>query len=142
MPVQPSRHADSVGVVIVLALMGGCFAVAGAVADAAFADGVGDAVARIWPYVVTALVLWAIAAAAELGAHLAISGGTLSMWHVLGRAVAAAAIGLVALGAAVGVSELVGLSDGVLGFLAIVATWARVSAGPVGRLLHPGPPTR
>jgi hypothetical protein len=142
MPVQPSRHADSVGVVIVLAFVGGCFAVLGALADAAFADGVGDTVARTWPYVVTALVLWAIAAAAELGAHLAVCRLTLPIWPLLGRAVAAAAIGLAALGAAMGVADLAGLSDGFLGFLAVVATWARVSARPVGRLLHPRPQNR
>ena len=137
MPVQRSRHADSVGVVIVLAFLGGCFAVLGAVADAAFADGVGDFVARTWPYAVTALVLWAIAAAAELGAHLAVSRATLSIWPLLGRAVAAAAVGLLALGAAVGVSEVAGVADGFLGIVAILATWAGVSARPVGRLLHP-----
>jgi hypothetical protein len=137
MPVQPSRHADSVGVVIFLAFLGGCFAVLGALADAAFADGVGDLVGRTWPYVVAALLLWAIAAGAELGAHLAVSGLKLSIWPLLGRAVAAAAIGLVTLGAAVGAAELAGVSDGLLGFVAVVATWARVSARPLGRLLHP-----
>jgi hypothetical protein len=137
MPVQPSRHADSVGVVIVLAFLGGCFALVGAVADAAFADGVGDLVARTWPYVVAALVLWTIAAAAELGAHLAVSRETLSMWPLLGRAVAAAAIGLVALGAAVGASELAGVSNGFLSLVGVLAAWAWASARPVGRLLHP-----
>ena len=137
MPVQSSRHADSIGVVIVLAFLGGCFAVLGAVADAAFADGPGDMVARIWPYIVTALVLWAVAAAAELGAHLAVSRQTLSIWPLLGRALAAAAIGLAALGAAVGASELAGAANGVLGVVAVLATWAGVSARPVGRLLHP-----
>ena len=39
MPVQSSRHVDSIGVVIVLAFMGGCLALLGAVADAGFADG-------------------------------------------------------------------------------------------------------
>jgi hypothetical protein len=137
MPVQPSRHADSVGVVIVLAFLGGCFALVGAMADAAFADGVGDLVARTWPYVVAALVLWTIAAAAELGAHLAISRATLSIWPLLGRAVAAAAIGLAALGAAVGASELAGVSNGFLSLAGVLATWAWASARPVGRLLHP-----
>jgi hypothetical protein len=137
MPVQPSRHVNSVGVVIVLAFMGGCLALLGAVADAGFADGVGDAVARTWPYVLTALVLWAIAAAAELGAHLAVSRGTLSIWLVLGRAVAAAAVALVALGAAVGLLQVAGVTDGFIGVVAVLAAWARLSARPVGRLLHP-----
>jgi hypothetical protein len=137
MPVQPSRHADSIGVVIVLAFIGGCLALLGAVADAGFADGVGDAVARAWPYVVAALVLWAIAAAAELGAHLLVSRETLPVWLLLGRAVAAAAVALVALGAALGVLELAGVTDGFLSVVAVLAAWARLSAGPVGRLLHP-----
>ena len=137
MPVQSSRHVSSIGVVIVLAFMGGCLALLGAVADAGFADGFGDAVARTWPYVVTALVLWAIAAAAELGAHLAVSRGRLSIWLVLGRAVAAAAVALAALGAAVGVLQVAGVTDGFLGVVAVLAAWARLSARPVGRLLHP-----
>jgi len=137
MPVQSSRHVDSIGVVIVLAFMGGCLALLGAVAEAGFADGVGDAVARTWPYVLTALVLWAIAAAAELGAHLAVTRGTLSIWLVLGRAAAASAVALVALGAAVGVLQVAGVTDGFLGVVAVFATWARLSARPVGRLLHP-----
>jgi hypothetical protein len=137
MPVQPTRHADSVGVVIVLAFLGGCFAVVGAIADAAFADSVGDLLARTWPYAVTALVLWTIAAAAELGAHLAVSSQTLSMWPLLGRAAAAAAIGLMALAAAVGASEVTGAADGFIGFVGVLATWAWASARPVGRLLHP-----
>jgi hypothetical protein len=137
MPVQPSRHADSVGVVIVLAFLGGCFALVGAVADAAFADGAGALVARTWPYVVTALVLWTIAGAAELGAHLAVNRGTLSLWPLLGRAFAAAAIGLAALGAAVGASELAGVSNGFLGLVGVLGAGAWASARPVGRLLHP-----
>ena len=135
MPVQSSRHVDSIGVVIVLAFMGGCLALLGAVADAGFADGA--AVARTWPDVLTALVLWAIAAAAELGAHLAISRGTLSIWLLLGRALAASTVALVALGAAVGVLQVAGVTDGFLGVVAVFATWARLSARPVGRLLHP-----
>ena len=137
MPVQPSRHADSLGVVIVLAFLGGCFALAGGIADAAFADDVGDLAARLWPAAVAALVLWTIAGAAELGAHLAVSGGTLRLWPLLGRAVGAAAIGLVALGAAVGASELAGVSNGFLSFVGVLAAWAWASARPVGRLLHP-----
>ena len=137
MPVQSSRHVDSIGVVIVLAFMGGCLALLGAVAETGFADGVGDAVARTWPYVLTALVLWAIAAAAELGAHLAVTRGTLSIWLVLGRAAAASAVALVALGAAVGVLQVAGVTHGFLGVVAVFATWARLSARPVGRLLHP-----
>jgi hypothetical protein len=137
MPVQSSRHVDSIGVVIVLAFMGGCLALLGAVAEAGFADGVGDAVARTWPYVLTALVLWAIAAAAELGAHLAVTRGTLSIWLVLRRAAAASAVALVALGAAVGVLQVAGVTHGFLGVVAVFATWARLSARPVGRLLHP-----
>ena len=104
---MPSHHADSIGVVIVLAFLSGCFAVVGAVSDAGFADGVGDAVARGWPYVLAALVLWAIAGAAELGAHLVVNRETLPLWRVLARAVAAAAVALVALGAAAGVIALV-----------------------------------
>jgi hypothetical protein len=137
MPVQPSRHADSVGVVIVLAFLGGCFALVGATADAAFAHGAGDLVARTWPYVVAALVLWTIAAAAELGAHLAVIREARPIWPLLGRAVAAAAIGLAALGAALGASELAGVSNGFLSLVGVLAAWAWASARPVGRLLHP-----
>ena len=97
---------------IVHAFMGGGLALLGAVAETGFADGVGDAVARAWPYVLTALVLWAIAAAAS-------------------------AVALVALGAAVGVLQVAGVTDGFLGVVAVFATWARLSARPVGRLLHP-----
>jgi hypothetical protein len=135
---MPSHHADSIGVVIVLAFLSGCFAVVGAVSDAGFADGVGDAVARGWPYVLAALVLWAIAGAAELGAHLVVNRATLPLWRVLARAVAAAAVALVALGAAAGALELAGVTDGFVGFVALLAAWARISARPVGRLLHPG----
>jgi hypothetical protein len=134
---MPSHQTDSIGVVIVLAFLGGCLAVLGAVADAGFADGVGDAVARAWPYVLTALVLWAIAAAAELGAHLLVNRKTLPIRLVVGRAVAAAAVGLVALGAAMGALALAGVTDGFLGFVALLAAWGRISARPVGRLLHP-----
>jgi hypothetical protein len=42
----------------------------------------------------------------------------------------------------VGASELAGVTGGVLGIVAILATWAGVSARPVGRLLHPTSPNR
>ena len=126
------HQTDSIGVVIVIAFLGGCLALVGAVADAGFADGVVDAAARV------ALVLWAIAAAAELGAHLVVSRATLPIWLVMGRAVAAAAVALAALGAAIGLLQIAGVSDGLLGFVAVLAAWARLSARPVGRLLHPG----
>ena len=134
---MPSHQTDSIGVVIVLAFLGGCLALLGAVADAGFADGWGDAVARVWPYVVTAFVLWAIAAVAELGAHLVVNRAKLPIWLVLGRAVAAAAVALVALGAALGALELAGVTNGLLSVVAVLAAWGRVSARPVGRLLHP-----
>ena len=132
------HQTDSIGVVIVIAFLGGCLALVGAVADAGFADGVADAAARVWPYVLVALVLWAIAAAAELGAHLVVSRATLPIGLVMGRAVAAAAVALVTLGAAIGLLQIAGVSDGLLGFVAVLAAWARLSARPVGRLLHPG----
>ena len=135
---MPSHQTDSIGVVIVIAFLGGCLALVGAVADAGFADGVADAAARVWPYVLAALVLWAIAAAAELGAHLVVSRATLPIGLVMGRAVAAAAVALVTLGAAIGLLQIAGVSDGLLGFVAVLAAWARLSARPVGRLLHPG----
>ena len=132
------HQTDSIGVVIVIAFLGGCLALVGAVADAGFADGVADAAARVWPYVLAALVLWAIAAAAELGAHLVVSRATLPIWLVMGRAVAAAGVALAALGTAIGVLQIAGVSDGLLGFVGVLAAWARLSARPVGRLLHPG----
>jgi hypothetical protein len=82
-------------------------------------------------------VLWTIAAAAELGAHLAVNRGTLPLWPLLGRAVAASTIGLAALGAAVGGSELVGVGNGFLGLVGVLGAGAWASARPVGRLLHP-----
>jgi hypothetical protein len=136
MPVRPSRHADSFGVVIVLAFLGGCLALLGVVTGA---DGVGDTVARGWPYALTTLVLWAIAAAAELAAHLMVNRARLPVRLVLGRAVAAAAVGLLSLGAAFGVFEVAGVTSGFLGLVTVLATWAGISARPVGRLLHPGP---
>jgi hypothetical protein len=139
MPVQPSRHADSVGVVIFLAFLGGCLALLGAVSEAGLADGTGDTIARVWPYVLTTLVLWAIAGAAELGAHLIVSGARLPIRLVLARAVAASAVGLASLGAALGVLEVAGITQGVVGLIAIVAAWGRLGARPVGRLLHPSP---
>jgi hypothetical protein len=135
---MPSHQTDSIGVVIVIAFLGGCLALLGAVADAGFADGVADAAARVWPYVVAALVLWAIAAAAELGAHLVVSRASLPIWLVMGRALAAAAVALAALGAAMGMLHIAGVTDGFIGFVAVLAAWARLSARPVGRLLHPG----
>jgi 5-enolpyruvylshikimate-3-phosphate synthase len=131
------HQTDSIGVVIVIAFLGGCLALVGAVADAGFADGVADAASRVWPYVLAALVLWAIAAAAELGAHLVVSRATLPIWLVIGRAVAAAAVALTALGAAMGLLHVAGVTDGFVGFIAVLAAWARLSARPVGRLLHP-----
>jgi hypothetical protein len=135
---MPSHQTDSIGVVIVIAFLGGCLALVGAVADAGFANGVADATARVWPYVLAALVLWAIAAAAELGAHLVVSRARLPIWLVMGRALAAAAVGLAALGAAMGLLHIAGVTDGFLGFVAVLAAWGRLSARPVGRLLHPG----
>jgi hypothetical protein len=57
---------------------------------------------------------------------------------VMGRALAAAAVALAALGAAMGLLHIAGVTDGFLGFVAVLAAWARLSARPVGRLLHPG----
>ena len=61
MPAHSSRNADSFGVIIVLAFLGGCWSLVGGAVDARFADGVGRAAERAWPFVLTTLVLWAIA---------------------------------------------------------------------------------
>jgi uncharacterized membrane protein len=141
MPAHSSRNADSFGVVIVLGFFGGCWSLVGGALDAGFADDVGRAVGRAWPCVLTTLVLWAIAAAAELAAHLRESRETLPLTTLLARSVAVAVVGLVSLAIAVGVVKLVGMTDGFLGFATVLAGWVRVSAGPVRRLLRPSAAT-
>jgi hypothetical protein len=137
MPAHSSRNADSFGVIIVLAFLGGCWSLVGGAVDARFAHGVGRAAERAWPFVLTTLVLWAIAAAAELAAHLRESRETLPLTTLLARAVAVAVVGFVSLAIAVGVVELIGMTDGLVGLAAVLAGWVRVSAGPVRRLLRP-----
>jgi UDP-N-acetylmuramyl pentapeptide phosphotransferase/UDP-N-acetylglucosamine-1-phosphate transferase len=141
MPAHSSRNADSFGVVIVLAFLGGCWSLVGGAVDAGFADHVGRAAGRAWPFVLTTLVLWAIAAAAELAAHLRESRETLPLTMLLARSVAVAVVWFVSLAIAVGVVNLVGMTDGLLGLATVLAGWVRVSAGPVRRLLRPSAAT-
>jgi hypothetical protein len=141
MPAHSSRNADSFGVVIVLAFLGGCWSLVLGVVNAGFADDVGQAAALAWPFVLTTLVLWAIAAAAELAAHLIESRETLPFTMLLARAVAVAVVWLVSLAIAVGIVKLVGVSDGFLRLATVLAGWVRVSAGPVRRLLRPSAAT-
>jgi hypothetical protein len=141
MPAHSSRNADSFGVVIVLGVLGGCWSLVLGAANAEFADDIGRAAAIAWPFVLTTLVLWAMAAAAELAAYLIESRQTLPFTRVLARAVAVAVVGLVSLAIAVGVVKLVGTSDGLLGLTAVLAGWVRVSVGPVRRLLRPSAAT-
>jgi hypothetical protein len=141
MSAHSSRNADSFGVVIVLGFLGGCWSLVLAAVNAGFADDVGQAAARAWPFVLTTLVLWAIAAASELAAYLVESRQTLPFTKLLARSVAVAVVGLVSLAIAVGVVELVGVSDGFLGLTAVLAGWVRVSAGPLRRLLRPSAAT-
>jgi hypothetical protein len=137
MPTHSSRNADSFGVIIVLAFLGGCWSLVGGAVDAGFAHGVGEAVERAWPFVLTTLVLWAIAAAAELAAHLRENRETLPLPTLLARSVAVAVVAFVSLAIAVGAVELAGMTDGLLGLALVLAGWGRVSARPVRRLLHP-----
>jgi hypothetical protein len=137
MPAHSSRNADSFGVVIVLAFLGGCWSLVGGAVDAGVAYDVGRAVGRAWPFVLTTLVLWAIAAAAELAAHLRESRETLPLRTLLARSMAVAVVGFVSLAIALGAVRLVGMTDGFLGLAAVLAGWVRVSAGPVRRLLRP-----
>ena len=142
MQAHSSRNADSFGVIIVLAFVGGCWSLVGGAADVGLVDNVGRAAGRAWPFVLTTLVLWAIAAAAELAAHLRESRATLPLMPLLARSVAVALIGFVSLAIAVGVAKLVGMTDGFLALAAVLAGWVRVSAGPVRRLLRPDAATR
>jgi lysylphosphatidylglycerol synthetase-like protein (DUF2156 family) len=141
MSAHSTRNADSFGVVIVLAFVGGCWSLVGGAADARLADDVGGAAGRAWPFVLTTLVLWAIAAAAELAARLRESRETLPLTMLLARSVAVAVVGFVSLAIAVGAVELAGMTDGLLGLALVLAGWGRVSAGPVGRLLRPSSAT-
>ena len=137
MSAHSSRNADSFGVIIVLAFLSGCWSLVGGAVDARLADDVGGAVGRAWPFVLTTLVLWAIAAAAELAARLRESRETLPLTTLLARSVAVAVVGFVSLAIAVGAVELAGMTDGLVGLALVLAGWGRVSAGPVGRLLRP-----
>jgi hypothetical protein len=138
MSAHSTRSADSFGVVIVLAFLGGCWSLVGGFLDAGYAEDVGGAAERAWPFVLTTLVLWAIAAAAELAAHLQENRETLPLTGVLARSVAVAMVGFASLAIAVGAVELIGMTDGLLGLAMIVAGWGRISAVPLRRLLRPG----
>jgi hypothetical protein len=141
MPAHTSRNADSFGVVIVLGFLGGCWSlILGAVA-AEYAGDVGQVAARAWPFVLTTIVLWAMAAAGELAAWLIESHQTLPTTKVLARSVAVAGVGLASLAIAIGGVKLVGMGDGFLALAAVLAGWVRVSAGPVRRLLRPSAAT-
>lgn len=137
MPAHSSTTSDSFGVVIVLGFFGGCGSLVGGALDAGFADDVGQAAGRAWPCVLTTVGLWAIAAAAELAAHLRESRQTLPFTRLLARAVAVAFVGVVSLAIAVGVVDLVGMAGGFLGLAAVLAGWVNVSARPVRWLLRP-----
>jgi hypothetical protein len=137
MSAHSCRNADSFGVVIVLGFLGGCWSLICGAVDTGYADGVGRAPWRAWPFVLTTLVLWAIAAAAELAAHLRESRETLPLTSLLARSVAVAVVGFVSLAIALGVVELVGVTDGFLGLVSVLAGWGSVSSGPVRRLLRP-----
>lgn len=141
-----SRNTDSFGVVMVLGFLGGCWSLVCGAVSAGFADDVGVAAGRAWPFVLTTLVLWAIAAAAELAAHLIESRETLPLTKLLARSVAVAVAGLVSLAIAVGVVNLVGMSGGFLGLVTVLAGWVQISARPIRRLLRPSaatpPPAR
>jgi hypothetical protein len=141
MSAHSSRDADRFGVVIVLGFLGGCWSLVCGSVEAGFAADVGGAAERAWPFVLTTLVLWAMAAAAELAAHLRESREMLPLTSVLARSVAVAVVGLVSLAIAIGLVELVGMTNGFLGLVMVLAGWVRVSAGPVRRLLRPSDAT-
>ncbi len=141
MSAHSCRNADSFGVVIVLGFLGGCWSLVLGAVNAGFADDVGQAAVRAWPFVLTTLVLWAFAAAAELAAHLIESRQTLPFTKLLARSVAVAVVGLVSLALAVGLVKLVDMTDGFLGLATVLAGWVRISAGPLRRLLRPSAAT-
>jgi hypothetical protein len=141
MSAHSSRNADSFGVVIVLGFLGGCWSLILGAVNAEFADGVGQAAALAWPFVLTTLVLWAIAATAELAAYLIESRQTLPVTTLLARSVAVAVVWLASLAIAVGLVKLVGMTDGFLGLATVLVGWVRISAGPVRRLLRPSAAT-
>jgi hypothetical protein len=141
MPAHSSRNSDSFGVVIVLGFLGGCWSLILGAVNAEFADDVGQAAALAWPFVLTTLVLWAIAAAAELAAHLIESRQTLPLTTLLARSVAVAVVWLASLAIAVGLVKLVGMTNGFLGLATVLVGWVRISAGPVRRLLRPSAAT-
>jgi hypothetical protein len=141
MSAHSSRNADSFGVVIVLGFLGGGWSLILGAVNAEYADNLGQVAARAWPFVLTTLLLWAMAAVAELAAYLVESRQTLPFAKVLARSVAVAVVGLVSLAIAVGVVRLAGMSGGFIGLAAVLAGWVRVSAGPVRRLLRPSATT-
>jgi hypothetical protein len=145
MSAHSSRNADSFGVVIVLGLLGGGWSLVLGSVSAGYADNVGQAAAQAWPFVLTTLLLWAMAAAGELAGYLVESRQTLPFTKLLARSVAVSVVGLVSLAIAVGVVKLVGTSGGFLGLTAVLAGWVSVSSRPVRRLLRPSaatPPVR
>jgi hypothetical protein len=137
MSAHSSRNADSFGVVIVLGFLGGCWSLVVGAVNAEFASDVAQAAAQAWPFVLTTLVLWAIAAAGELAGYLVESRQTLRLTTLLARSVAVAVVGLMSLAVAVGLVKLVGITDGFLGLATVLVGWVRISAGPVRRLLRP-----
>ena len=137
MPAHSSSASDSFGVIIVLGFFGGCGSLIGGVLDAGFADDVGRAAGQAWPFVVATIGLWAIAAAAELAAHLQENRQRLPLAALLARAVAVAVVGVASLAIAVGLVDLVGMVGGFLAVAAVLAGWVRVSARPIRWLLRP-----
>ncbi len=86
---------------------------------------------------VATIGLWAIAAAAELAAHLQENRQRLPLAALLARAVAVAVVGVASLAIAVGLVDLVGMVGGFLAVAAVLAGWVRVSARPIRWLLRP-----
>jgi hypothetical protein len=137
MPAHSSSASDSFGVVIVLGFFGGCVSLLAGALNAGFADDIGQTAGRVWPSVLATVGLWAIAAAAELAAHLRENRQTLPLAALFARAVAVAVVGVVSLAIAVGLVDLVGMAGGFLGLAAVLAGWVNVSARPVRWLLRP-----
>jgi uncharacterized membrane protein len=137
MPAHSSSASDSFGVIIVLGFFGGCGSLIGGTLDAGFADDVGRAAGHAWPSVVATIGLWAIAAAAELAAHLQENRRRIPLTALFARAVAVAVVGVASLAIAVGLVNLVGMVGGFLAVAAVLAGWVRISARPLRWLLRP-----
>jgi hypothetical protein len=137
MPAHSSSASDSFGVVIVLGFFGGCVSLLAGALNAGFADDIAQAAGRVWPSVLATVGLWAIAAAAELAAHLRENRQTLPITALFARGVGVAVVAVVSLAIAVGLVNLVGMAGGFLGLVAVLAGWVNVSARPVRWLLRP-----